>query len=78
MHDGGLPQEVEREVIDEVAVGQMRCVVRRAREIDEATMSVIGVLAETHVRDDHQFWRDVLDRADRTRHNAVRIVVVAP
>ena len=70
-------QQFQRRIVEQVARGQRGLVVRLPGQIDDATVPVVGVLAEAHVRDHQQLGRGVLDRTDRLRHDAVRAVVVA-
>ena len=74
-HRGPL-QQLQGGVVEQVALGQGGHVVLVPGLVDDAAVAVVRVLAEAHVRDDHQLRRRCLDGPDGPGHDALRVVVL--
>ena len=60
VHRGRTRQQIARRVVEQVAFGQMRVVMRLPRPVDQPAVAVVGVFAEAHVGDDDQLRRCLL------------------
>src|SRR5258707_13785076 len=55
---------------------QMSIVMLVVGRVDDAAVTVIGVFAETHIRNNDPFWRGILDRPNRAGNYAIWTVVL--
>ena len=80
MHDRRPSQQLQRRVVEQIALRQRGVVAVHHGRIDNPAMAVIRIFAETHVGDDDKLRRGLLQRTDRLGHYpaGTEVVTSAP